>query len=493
MFKERGPEWQPSREQLEEDDFSRHRDKLVGFYLRAMDDEKRGIKDEDEDGRKYEKYKYIFEADSPDGRYSEKRITQVDRDKVYDMMARDEISPKIEHNLLKHIAGPRDYMDLDNIHDIIQSKEPSQRILGYLTGVPWNDYSHTSSYNVDLFLKKFPTPDKFEELSRLFLRGFAQSNVGQIVREYTDAMEDFKYTMYGKKYEYYKVMQKMHAEAKAMAPRRSYDYGDYLGKDPENYNKEPLVKDAGVAAISERQAEEAKGKFGMIPVGSARYNSIFESGLSGRGNEESQDSWYYNPEAGLFAVFDGAGGMGGAAEASRAARDTLTRIDRPDDKKSVDDICRILEEANDAVMHSGPSGNPKQHGCTTAVVGKIIDDGGKKKLIYASVGDSRIYIVRGGKVTFVTKDEGVGQFINNALGSESFHIKDNRKGEKILETGDRIVFCSDGITGDYEPDIISNDEVASVVGRAKTAEQAARDLIAISTKIDDSTAMVVEV
>ena len=60
-------------------------------------------------------------------------------------------------------------------------------------------------------------------------------------------------------------------------------------------------------------------------------------------------------------------------------------------------------------------------------------------------------------------------------------------------TGDRIVFCSDGITGDYEPDLISNDEVASVVERAKTAEQAARDLIAISTKIDDSTAMVVEV
>ena len=64
-------------------------------------------------------------------------------------------------------------------------------------------------------------------------------------------------------------------------------------------------------------------------------------------------------------------------------------------------------------------------------------------------------------------------------------------GEVKLKRGDKIVLCSDGITGDKGSDLMSNDEVASIVSRSANSEDASRNLVAGARKVDDRTALVI--
>ena len=146
-------------------------------------------------------------------------------------------------------------------------------------------------------------------------------------------------------------------------------------------------------------------------------------------------------------------------------------------------MTQILADANEEIAGRGVS---------TAVIGRILEKDGRKVLLWASVGDSRIYLVRNGvKDAFqVTKDEGEGNRLWYGLG-HNFRVR--QFGELPLMDGDRVVFCSDGVTGDYELDFIPNDEFASIVGGAETADLAAWSLINRATKRDDRTAIVVEV
>lgn len=447
MLNEKDPNNKFDEGEIEETaSLKRQQDKLVGFYLSGGD------------------RRYVFNSGPGKERFSEKRVTQVDRDKVSDMMFHNKIPLSIEHDLLDHVAGPADYEDVgvDGVFRNLEFDGVQRQILGYMTGVPWDDYEHTSGQNVHDFLQNYPTPMEFAKTSRDFLVSLARVNKDEVVRDYADAMETFKYTMYGKKYEYYLAMKKMHRESKDMVSKETRDSSWGANVASDDYNRERLVVSAGIA-------EKSSGQ------------------VAGNGNKESEDSAYYNPEAGIFAVFDGAGGMMGGQQASLTARDVFARIAERNDLESANSIGNALLAANSAILRDSSAGH------STAVVGRVIMDekDNTSKLIYASVGDSRIYVVRNGKAKLITKDEGYRNIITNSLGSQYCRIK--QKGYYPLEEGDRIVFCSDGVTGDVEEDFIPIDEFASIVTRAKDAQSAAQGLVDRATKIDDRTAIVAEV
>ena len=52
------------------------------------------------------------------------------------------------------------------------------------------------------------------------------------------------------------------------------------------------------------------------------------------------------------------------------------------------------------------------------------------------------------------------------------------------------MLCSDGITGDYGDDLMSDAEMASIVRGARTPDDAAKNLVALARKKDDRTALV---
>lgn len=225
-------------------------------------------------------------------------------------------------------------------------------------------------------------------------------------------------------------------------------------------NRERVVADAGVAMLN-------KGD------------------LIGNPERLNEDAAYVDAENGVFGVFDGAGGEAGGALASNLALRSMRQAVAERPPESTDDLARMMYTANSVICN-----NP-QAGYSTGVIGRILGHGRQKKMIYASVGDSRIYLVRHDKATQLTRDEGQGNVIDNSFGDRGMRLK--QLYEVALQKGDRVVLCSDGITGDFAKDFIPDDEIGYLVGRAENAEVAANNLVRRATKIDDRTAVVVEV
>ena len=146
----------------------------------------------------------------------------------------------------------------------------------------------------------------------------------------------------------------------------------------------------------------------------------------------------------------------------------------------------VLDRANERVAR-----DPRA-GISTAVLTKVVRIDGRLKLAYASVGDSRIYVVdKEGNARLITRDEGEGRYLYNAIGDGDGSKGCTRQyGEIDLHKGDRIVLCSDGITGDYGEDLMSERELGFIVSRSRDARNASQNLIAGARKKDDRTAIV---
>lgn len=218
-----------------------------------------------------------------------------------------------------------------------------------------------------------------------------------------------------------------------------------------------------------------------------------------RDDKTGEDMKLVLADKAVFGVFDGAGGMGGGRDASRVATDVIEQaVDQLGiDPKSGEDLAKLLNYASRGVDKLNAKNGG--HSASTGVLARIIErDDGQKSLAYASVGDSRIYVVdAGGAATQITKDEGFENYITNCLGgSEKMGPWDERTkqfGEISLRDGDRIVLCSDGITGDRGSDLMGPEELAAYVHETGNTAEAAEALVENARKNDDRTAIVVEV
>lgn len=225
---------------------------------------------------------------------------------------------------------------------------------------------------------------------------------------------------------------------------------------------------------------------GEKPVKDFGATMLGKSDVSRESKKPCEDELFADQKKGIFAVFDGMGGDFGGGEASKTAASAMGEILEYVDPKTSEELGQILTRIAYRIER-----NPKA-GATTGATGKIIATrDGKKKLIYANAGDSRIYSVRNGEASRVTYDEGLGHNIWNALGLEIFKM--DQMGEMELEEGDRLVFCTDGVTGDTEDDSMSDEELAEIVSGARNCDQAAKELTEKARKIDDRAAKVVEV
>ena len=437
----------------EQQKLAKHQKKLVGYYLSSGD------------------FDYIFDPESTRGEIDGE--SENNRATVFRMIQNDaERCQKLERRLLLSIARSNKEIGPDGIFKKMQDDKHQKRILASMTGLEWDEYGMTDGEDVRIFMRKYPTPMDFERDEQFFLGSIGKHNSAKKLKEYKEAMDDFCHNIYGKKYEYYKAIKGLHEEAEEWGNRyeqsgeaesRKRRFGNkILNMIPElGRNKERLIQDSGVAMLNK----------GALIDDWARKN---------------EDASYFEPSVAAFGVFDGAGGVKGAARASgmveNIVRHEMTKKQPPD---TAEGLARILMDASRAVL------DDKDAGITTAVLGRIVEDNGRKKLIYAAAGDSRIYVIRDGRAHQITVDEGYENVIYNCLGSRDSKIK--QKGEVLLRKGDKLVFCSDGITGDVEKDFIPEDEFVQIVSKAGSADEAATGLVHRATKRDDRTAIVVEV
>jgi protein phosphatase len=177
----------------------------------------------------------------------------------------------------------------------------------------------------------------------------------------------------------------------------------------------------------------------------------------------NEDAYAVAADDGLVVVADGMGGYSAGEVASRLAVDSVVqRLQFNHARRTGDDLEDAFQEANQVIWDTAGD-FPEMEGMGTTMVVGLIQD---QSLLYAWVGDSRLYRLREGQLGKLTIDHTLVQdlvdkgvfdsvedamaagvrdnVLTRALGSEpwvavSFGVSE-------LRDGDIYLFCTDGLS-----------------------------------------------
>ena len=198
--------------------------------------------------------------------------------------------------------------------------------------------------------------------------------------------------------------------------------------------------------------------------------------------DHNEDSLVVTPP--LFAVADGMGGHAAGEVASEIAVNVLA--ERAPAHPDSEALGRAVEEANRAVIRAAHEGRGRE-GMGTTMTAAMLEG---ERLIIAQVGDSRAYLLHQGKLQQLTRDHSLmadmieaGQLtpeearshpnrsvITRALGSDPHTQPDLY--EINVETGDRLLICSDGLSG-----MVCDNEIESTLARVRDPQRCASQLV----------------
>lgn len=196
----------------------------------------------------------------------------------------------------------------------------------------------------------------------------------------------------------------------------------------------------------------------------------------------------------LFAVCDGMGGAAAGEVASQMAVDVIHQhvvaglpLEAPLERDAIARrLVRSVEEAGFRIFEAARADRSRRGMGTTVTAAALVDE----MLFLAQVGDSRAYVLREERLVQVTRDQSlVNQLIeagqlteeeaetfehNNiilqALGTSDHVQVDLTYAE--LRAGDRLLLCSDGLSG-----MVRNEEIRKILVAAATPAEAAQVLI----------------
>lgn len=248
--------------------------------------------------------------------------------------------------------------------------------------------------------------------------------------------------------------------------------------------------------MAQSNGEVLLSAFGLTDVGVVRKNNEDAFLIADLDAEQSSDrSWHdaaVSARGILLAVSDG---MGGAAAGEIASAMTVGSLRQwlGEDHQGVGTqvlIKEAVEEANRSVFDAAQDSERKGMGATlTAVLvrGKIAH--------IAEVGDSRAYLIRGGRIRQVTRDQSYVQLLveQGVVTREQAEKSPHRNvilqamghrgdivvalGRLELREGDTFVLCSDGLSGK-----ISETEMRDIVDSSTDFPEAATRMVAIANE-----------
>lgn len=221
----------------------------------------------------------------------------------------------------------------------------------------------------------------------------------------------------------------------------------------------------------------------------------------GRVRSHNEDSVLASPP--LFAVADGLGGHEAGEVASSIAIETLR--DNAPRRADAAALGRAVRAANREVIRAARDGVGRE-GMGTTITAVIVEG---TRLAVAHVGDSRAYLLHGSGLTRVTQDHSMvadlirgGQIteaearvhphrsvITRALGTDPEMAVDVF--EVDASPGDRLLLCSDGLTG-----MLTDERIAQVLGGYRDPSTAAHALVDAANEAggqDNISAVVVDI
>ena len=227
----------------------------------------------------------------------------------------------------------------------------------------------------------------------------------------------------------------------------------------------------------------------------------------GRVREKNEDACDVVDRHRFYAVYDGMGGHNAGEVASRTAKQIIREYLEANRDKPPDKLLRAAFDLASKTINLEARRRRELHGMgTTAVVCLVTDD---LKAFIAHVGDSRAYLIREGKLQQLTRDHTVVSELL-ARGALSPSEARNHPYKSVLSrnlggkpkadcevaqldliAGDRLLLCSDGLTG-----FASLDAIEHVVSGAEDPKSAVADLIELALRGgggDNITSLVLEV
>lgn len=225
-----------------------------------------------------------------------------------------------------------------------------------------------------------------------------------------------------------------------------------------------------------------------------RFSVYQVSRKGGREKNEDRMGYCYTRDAGLFALADGMGGHPEGEVASQLALQTLAALFQRDAKPTLADPIRFLHDAIVAghqqllryATQKALVDTPR-----TTIVACVVQG---NAAYWAHCGDSRLYMVRGEKLVARTRDHSyselqltmsqvvpMGEKFNRnvlftCLGSPGKPVVDT-VGPLIMQTGDRLLLCSDGLWGTVTDAVITAQMARLPISEAvpELVEQALRN------------------
>jgi protein phosphatase len=210
-------------------------------------------------------------------------------------------------------------------------------------------------------------------------------------------------------------------------------------------------------------------------------SALTDTGRRRLGNE---DAFVCEPP--LFAVADGMGGAQAGELASRIAAAALE--ERGAGLRGEEAVAAAVRDANERIFRRSLQ-DPSAAGMGTTVTVALVDEEAATITI-GHVGDSRAYLIRGGRLVQLTDDHSLvaelvrtgrltqeeaeqhphRSVITRALGTEEAVDVDTTTFP--LEAGDLYLLCSDGLTI-----MVADEEILELVARAEGDLDAAADAL----------------
>ncbi len=150
----------------------------------------------------------------------------------------------------------------------------------------------------------------------------------------------------------------------------------------------------------------------------------------GRANNEDRCDSLIDGGAGCWVVADGLGGHAGGETAAQLAVDTILGSFQEKPEATLATLESAFQAANNAVL-KGQESDPRLLGMRTAAAALLASP---ELAACAHVGDCRVYHLRGGKVTFQTRDHSVPQALCNAGEISSKELRHHPDRSRLLRS-----------------------------------------------------------
>jgi serine/threonine protein phosphatase PrpC len=223
---------------------------------------------------------------------------------------------------------------------------------------------------------------------------------------------------------------------------------------------------------------------------------------------DATEAWRGAAERGvLLVVCDGMGGVEGGEVASELAAKAIWREMKATPRtQDAEVFARLLRRATRIANHEVHALSRREPGLkgmgTTVSAAGIAGD----RLVIATVGDSRVYVLRGGVLVQVTRDQSLSSAL---LAAGHDPVEAERAGSAILQAlgvgsdvdpslsiielrrGDRVLLCSDGLHG-----LVGDPALAILMGAPHSVAEAVSLLVSAARAAggpDNITAVVVDV